>query len=44
VQLVAGELRIDLAQPAIGDGRADPGTLAAFLFAHAADDGLRALR
>ena len=44
VQLVAGKFRIDRAQPAIGDCRADPRTLATFLLAHAADDGLRTLR
>jgi len=44
VQLVAGELRIDLAQPAIGDCCTDPCALATFLLAHAADDGLRPLR
>ena len=44
MQLVAGKVRIHLAQTAIGNCCADPGTLATFLLAHAADDGLRALR
>lgn len=44
MQLGAGKVRIHLAQAAIGNCCADPGTLAAFLLAHAADDGLRALR